>query len=210
MTWLRIDDGMPDHPKVRGLTLSAKWAYVVALCYCAQYATDGDLPNDLVSKADMARLVDAGLVDNHGSSLHVHDYLTYNPSRSDIEKRRREDSERKRRGRTSESRGSPAGVQTESARPGPARPDPTPEPPKAKARAASSRPTEDQTYLAAKISDAWGLTNGHLGPAAIQKLNTEYGIEKVSSSLRLLHGFPPEEAISSAYAYLVEMCRADT
>jgi hypothetical protein len=77
---------------------------------------------------------------------------------------------------------------------------------KSAGKPASTRPTEDQTYLAGKLTEAWSVGPKHLGPAAIQRLNTRFGVQAVTSALRSLHGFPPEEAVKSPYAYLVAIC----
>jgi hypothetical protein len=67
------------------------------------------------------------------------------------------------------------------------------------------RPTHDSIYLADKINERWDLTS--LTPAAIQKLVNTYGDRAVEDALRALHGFPPEEAIRSPYAYLETMLK---
>jgi hypothetical protein len=68
-----------------------------------------------------------------------------------------------------------------------------------------SRPTSDSIYLGSKIDAAWG--SHRLTPAALQVLVNQYGDRAVEDKLRELHGFPPEEAIRSAYAYLETMLR---
>jgi hypothetical protein len=73
----------------------------------------------------------------------------------------------------------------------------------------NTRPTEDQTYLAQRITETWGATPRNLGPAALQKLNTQFGVERVASALRLLHGFPPEQAVESPYAYVSAICEQE-
>ena len=71
--------------------------------------------------------------------------------------------------------------------------------------ASHDRPTRDSIYLATRIDQRW---NSHrLTPAALQKLVDEYGDQRVEDKLRELYGFPPEEAIRSAYAYLETMLR---
>ena len=66
------------------------------------------------------------------------------------------------------------------------------------------RPTTDSIYLASEISLKW---HRELTPAAVQKLVNVYGPRLVEDKLRELHGFPPEEAIRSPYAYLETMLR---
>ncbi len=43
-TYIRLHDGMPDHPKVVGLSDAAFRLYVEALCWCSKYLTDGAVP----------------------------------------------------------------------------------------------------------------------------------------------------------------------
>ena len=95
MTWVKLDDNFPDHPKVVGLSVAARWAYVEALCYCARYLTDGALPaakvKAMTSAKSRAELVGAELwIDCRDGDYAVHDYLAYNPSREQVEKERQE------------------------------------------------------------------------------------------------------------------------
>ena len=50
-TYIRLHDGMPDHPKVVGLTDAAFRLYVEALCWCSRHLTDG-----VVTAAALRRL----------------------------------------------------------------------------------------------------------------------------------------------------------
>lgn len=70
-----------------------------------------------------------------------------------------------------------------------------------------SRPTEDQVYLAGRIIEAWGLKPTALGMPAIQKLNSRYGIEPVTSAMRELHGFPPDGGLLAPFAYIDTVCK---
>lgn len=86
MTWVKVDDSFPRHPKVIGLPAAVKWSYVEALCYCAQYLTDGAFPPGIVPDKDVRSLIEVGLVDlADGGSFAVHDYLEYNPSRESVQ-----------------------------------------------------------------------------------------------------------------------------
>lgn len=70
------------------------------------------------------------------------------------------------------------------------------------------RPTHDQLYLAGFFSvDA---AQPRLGPAPLQRLNRRYGVGIVTEALRLMHGFPPEIAVRSQYAYLEGICRGQS
>lgn len=95
MTWVRIDDGFSEHPKVLGLSDAAFRLHVHALCYVARALTDGRIPrvwltggkSRKVPKA-VTELVDARVWDESGEDFHVHDYLSYQPSRDEVEERR--------------------------------------------------------------------------------------------------------------------------
>lgn len=90
MTWVKVDDSFPRHPKVLGLSADVKWAYIEALCYCAQYLTDGRFAVGVIGEAEVAALVDAGLVELHGEGgFLVHNYLEYNPSREAVKRKSR-------------------------------------------------------------------------------------------------------------------------
>ncbi len=94
MTWVKVDDSFPDHPKVVRLTVAARWAYVEALCYCARYLTDGKIADGKVRTFAATKikdeLVSAGLWHATPEGIEVHDYLDYNPSCAEVTKRRQE------------------------------------------------------------------------------------------------------------------------
>jgi hypothetical protein len=43
MTWAKLDDQFPDHPKVRSLGVFGLALQAAAICYCSRYLTDGYL-----------------------------------------------------------------------------------------------------------------------------------------------------------------------
>lgn len=99
MTWVRLDDGFADHPKVMSLgrdRLACIGVHVAALCYCARHLTDGLVPASFAAQFPdrlVDRLVWAGLWEEADGPYGVkdfliHDYLTYNPSRESIETER--------------------------------------------------------------------------------------------------------------------------
>lgn len=110
MSWAKLDDGLPDHPKVdalleedelRGLAAVGLWA--LSLCRCSQQLTDGAIHRRALARLapehgrDLAALLAArGLFDvDDSGGFAVHDFLTYNPSREEVLKRRAEDAQRK-------------------------------------------------------------------------------------------------------------------
>lgn len=97
MTYLRIDDNMPDHPKIVGLTDGAFRLYVGGLCYSARHLTDGIIPLSAVPRLSPAfkprhfdelvsRLLWVRLSAN--SWVEIHDFLDWNYSRESVLNRR--------------------------------------------------------------------------------------------------------------------------
>lgn len=89
MSWVKIDDAFPFHPKVAGLSNEAFRTHVSALCYCAHYLTDGVLPFALPWFECEDELIASGLwkTRKRDASRHgyvIHDYLQYNPSRESV------------------------------------------------------------------------------------------------------------------------------
>lgn len=142
MTWLKIDDGFGQHPKIVGLTDAAYRLHVNAMGHCAKYLTDGEVteaalptlyPRNL--RKLTKELLDAGLwhTADHGcpacpdvlpGRFYVHGFLDYNPPADKVEADREAARERMRRVRS--------GRSSEEVRPNierssatPSRPDPS-------------------------------------------------------------------------------------
>jgi hypothetical protein len=169
MPWARFDERFPWHRKVRRIPDAAFRLHVSAVCWCSEHLTDGFVPaGDLLLVSDVKRpgsavgaLVSAGMWELADDGWQIHDYLDYNPSKAEVEEKREKDAERKRRGRTSESRQSPQrvhadstrtddGIPTESARTDPARPEPTPK---------ETQPTVGATKRGTRFPEQWFLNN---------------------------------------------------
>jgi hypothetical protein len=92
MTWVKLDDQFPSHPKMVLAGGDAAWLHVCALCYCGQHLTDGRFPKAIVPRLsdrkkplDLAtRLVEVGAWDDLGDEYEIHDYLEHNPSREQV------------------------------------------------------------------------------------------------------------------------------
>jgi hypothetical protein len=102
--WVRIDDSFFSHPKVVEAGAEASGLYVWALAYSSRHLTDGHVSPAWVAQVMGKRaarvaeaLVTAGLWEVNGSGWVIHDYLTYNPTKAQVEDKRRKDSERKSR-----------------------------------------------------------------------------------------------------------------
>lgn len=87
MSWVRIDDVMPEHPKVAGLSDRAFRAHVEAMCYAARSRTRGRLATSVVRRYGWHRsaleLVEAGVWEEVGDGWVIHDFETYNPTRDE-------------------------------------------------------------------------------------------------------------------------------
>jgi len=111
MPWVRIDDALPDHPKILKAGIEGAWLHVCGLAYCSRYLTNGVVPDEAVGgllrgqKSPAAcnrlaiRLVEAGLWKRCEGGFEIHDYLSYNPSKADIEAKREATRERVSRSR---------------------------------------------------------------------------------------------------------------
>lgn len=100
MTWVKLDDAMPDHPKVIGISDAALGAYVRMLCYSSHYLLDGDLPADVVARLvrpkQVAELVERGLWRQIMSGYLIVNYGKHQRSRAQIEGQRAAAAERQR------------------------------------------------------------------------------------------------------------------
>ena len=84
MTWVRLDDRFPEHPKIVGLSDRAFRAHVTGLAYCARFLTDGYVPRGaLPPPRVLAELADAGLWTAQGHGCSIHDYLDWNLSKEE-------------------------------------------------------------------------------------------------------------------------------
>lgn len=115
MSWIRIDDGFADHPKIVQAGPIAAIIQIRALCYTARHLTDGVIPiaaipllitglehigidyggTDEFTTGEQANEMDwpkimvaTGLWDENSSGYKIHDYLKYNPSKHEITKLR--------------------------------------------------------------------------------------------------------------------------
>lgn len=104
MSWLTLDDNMPDHPKIRGLTDRAFRLHVYALCYCSRHLTDGVIPASACrgvvdnSSRYCRELVAKKLWQSRDEVFVIHDYLDWNKSRADVENQRKLNQEAGRKG----------------------------------------------------------------------------------------------------------------
>jgi hypothetical protein len=110
MSWVQLDDGFGDHPKVLKVGTTALAVHVWALCYCARHLTEGFVSLEVltgcpwVSKRSaltraLGRLEGAGLWEREDGGFRIHDYLKYNPTAAQVLEKRRLKTERQARWR---------------------------------------------------------------------------------------------------------------
>lgn len=102
MTWTKLSDDWNSHPKMLKLnSRDARLFWVDCLTYCNSHHTDGEFPSEAVrqiggelskksSEICLQKLVEVGLLDRKkdGSGYIIHDFLAYNPSRSELDEKR--------------------------------------------------------------------------------------------------------------------------
>lgn len=91
MSWIRLDDGFADHPKVLAAGPLATVLYVRGLCYASRHTTDGFIPTGAVpalavglDPAGPEDLVRVGLWEKTEGGYTIHDFLKYNFSKAEI------------------------------------------------------------------------------------------------------------------------------
>jgi hypothetical protein len=107
MTWVKLDDGFPDHPKVLKVGGAAAWLYVSGLCYCGRFLTDGFIPSTALPKLTdakapqllAAKLVEAGMWETAVDGWSVHDYGKYQRTKERVTAQREAASRRQSRKR---------------------------------------------------------------------------------------------------------------
>lgn len=95
MTWIKIDDQSPFHPKVMSAGNAAWGAFVRLAAYSAAHRLDGFVPMALAialaSTSELERLSSVGLLDPPSGrhkgleGVSIHDFLVWNPSAKELE-----------------------------------------------------------------------------------------------------------------------------
>lgn len=100
MTWIKLEDTFPDHPRVAGLTDAAKVAFIEGLCYCSRHLTDGMIPRSVAGRfwrrSVVDELVASGLWADEAGDVVVTEYLVHQRSREQVENERTRDRVRKK------------------------------------------------------------------------------------------------------------------
>lgn len=100
MSWVKLDDALPDHPKLAHLPAEYCWLFVCSICYANRYKTNGYVPDGVIDRLcgglddpiDARKtLVSCGLWElptDHPDDFLIHDYLEYQPSKEDADAKR--------------------------------------------------------------------------------------------------------------------------
>ena len=108
MAWVRVDDQLHAHPKIRRAWRAdpaAVGLYLLALSYAGAYLTDGHVPTAFVFDQmptvgrrghAVTALEEAGLWEPNQDGWLIHDYLDFNEPRERVLARRAADAKRKR------------------------------------------------------------------------------------------------------------------
>lgn len=89
-TYIRVHDGMPDHPKIEPLSDAAFRLLVSTWCWNSRYLTDGHVPAATRAKRGKAKvwdeLIAAGLADvNEDGSLTMHHYTEHQRTAEEVQ-----------------------------------------------------------------------------------------------------------------------------
>lgn len=106
MTWFRVDDSADFHPKIVAAGNPAVGLWTRAGAYTSRVLSDGFVPLDIAramgTRGQIQRLVDVGLwlpvLDGEGGFV-FHEFTQRNPTRDQVEQRRRDTADRVRRWR---------------------------------------------------------------------------------------------------------------
>lgn len=112
MTWIKLDDRAPRHPKLASLTDRAFRWWILGLCYASEFLTNGVLHPVFWKRTPTAarkELSSGKLWDWDDPNFVIHDYLEHQTSRESVEKER-ERNRNRRRGDRRETDGRTAGT----------------------------------------------------------------------------------------------------
>lgn len=96
MPWVRLDTGLPDHPKMLGLIGAKKHraalTFVFGLAYAGRHETDGFIPNAALpflhaTTSDARALVDERLWHHTEGGYLINDWEEYQPTSESSSKR---------------------------------------------------------------------------------------------------------------------------
>jgi hypothetical protein len=169
VSWFKLDDQFPRHPKVLQISAETAWLFVAGGCYCAQYLTDGIIPKAAVAGLTTARkwqvcaesLVRVGLWHDRGDYYEIHDYLDYNPTREEVENVRQQARERRAKG----------GKRSRERRANATNPDPTRPEVLAEPTLAADKPPRPRDVIFDSLCDVTGTDPSQLTDSGRGALN---------------------------------------
>lgn len=134
MGWIKITDDFSCNAKIMDADdAGLLWVHLHAMCYCAANRTDGLIHRRIVKMDPEGFLVEIGLWKSIEGQTWIHDWLKYNLSKEQDDKRRKVEAEKKARWRAKQKadKASPSTVDntkdvTADNTQGPLEPDPDP------------------------------------------------------------------------------------
>ena len=85
---IRLDNTMPEHPKVIGLSDKAFRVFIEAICWCSRQESDGTIPDAALRRIGppkvVRELVTARLLEPGDGCYLVHDYLRHQRAAHEI------------------------------------------------------------------------------------------------------------------------------
>lgn len=51
--WVKLSQDFPQHPKMKAVSIPARWLFVELLCYCSRFLTDGEISRDAANDLAM-------------------------------------------------------------------------------------------------------------------------------------------------------------
>lgn len=97
LPWVRLDTGLPDHPKmlslIGGKKPRAALMYVFGLAYSGRHETDGFIPQAALpfihgTKSDALALCEVGLWHARPGGWEINDWAAYQPSSEESARRK--------------------------------------------------------------------------------------------------------------------------
>jgi hypothetical protein len=89
MSWVKLDDGFPQNPKIVGLSDHSFRLYVSGLCYSGRYLTDGFIPAAIIKQVgDPRELIEKGLWQVTSDGIQIANYTEYQTPKSEVERKR--------------------------------------------------------------------------------------------------------------------------
>ncbi len=87
-TYIKVHDGLPDHPKVEPLSDGAFRLLLTTWCWCGRYLTDGHVPAAVWARRGTGKtrreLISAGLAEETPTGVLMHDYLEHQRSAAEV------------------------------------------------------------------------------------------------------------------------------